>query len=117
MTFGGILLKFCRLSILGPLLGLLAAVVLHFVLSRIHNNAVLEVNSTIVTSYVLFWVAEFTDLHVSGILAICALGLFMTNSGKTGISIESEHAVHHVWSYIGYMAETVIFILSGIIMG
>ena len=41
----------------------------------------------------------------------------MTNIGKTKISAESEHAVHHVWGYIGFIAETVIFIVSGIIMG
>jgi len=56
-------------------------------------------------------------LHVSGILAIVSLGLYMTNTGKTKISAESEHAVHHVWGYIGFVAETVIFIVSGIIMG
>jgi len=54
---------------------------------------------------------------VSGILAIVFLGLYMTNTGKTRISAESEHAVHNVWSYIGFVAETVIFILTGIIMG
>jgi len=41
----------------------------------------------------------------------------MTKSGKTRISAQSEHAVHHVWSYIGFIAETIIFILSGLIMG
>lgn len=41
----------------------------------------------------------------------------MTNIGKTRISSGSTHAVHHVWSYIGFIAETVIFIVSGIIMG
>jgi NhaP-type Na+/H+ or K+/H+ antiporter len=65
----------------------------------------------------MFFLAESTGLHVSGILALVALGLFMTKSGKTRISAESEHAVHHVWGYIGFVAETLIFILSGIIMG
>jgi NhaP-type Na+/H+ or K+/H+ antiporter len=41
----------------------------------------------------------------------------MTNSGKNQISRESEHNVHHVWSYIGFVAETVIFIVTGIILG
>lgn len=41
----------------------------------------------------------------------------MTRSGKTRISAESEHAVHHVWGYIGFVAETLIFILTGIIIG
>lgn len=46
-----------------------------------------------------------------------ALGLYMTRSGKTKISAESEHAVHHVWGYIGFIAETIIFILTGLIFG
>jgi len=65
----------------------------------------------------LFYVAESTSLHVSGIIAIVVMGLYMTNIGKTRISSGSTHAVHHVWSYIGFIAETVIFIVSGIIMG
>lgn len=116
-TVGSIALKFCRLSILGPICGVAAGMILSLILSRIHNNAVLEVNSTIFVSYVLFYVAESTELKVSGILAIVSLGLYMTNTGKTRISAESEHAVHHVWSYIGFMAETIIFVISGIIMG
>lgn len=69
------------------------------------------------TSYLLFFLAESTKLHVSGILAIVTLGLYMTNTGKTKISAESEHAVHNVWGFIGFIAETVIFIVSGIIIG
>jgi len=95
----------------------LGAIFLSFILKRIHNNAVLEVNSTVFVCYIIFFIAESTFVHVSGILAICALGLYMTNTGKTRISPESEHAVHHVWSYVGFVAETIIFMLSGIIMG
>jgi len=65
----------------------------------------------------VFYVAESTDLAVSGILALVALGLYMTGKGKTRISAESEHAIHHVWGYLGFVAETLIFILSGVIMG
>jgi NhaP-type Na+/H+ or K+/H+ antiporter len=114
---GAVVLKFVRLSIGGPLLGLLGGVILSFMLKRIHNNGVLEVNATIFTSYILFFIAESTPVHVSGILCIVFLGLYMTNTGKTRISAESEHSVHHVWGYIGFVAETVIFIMTGIIMG
>ena len=72
---------------------------------------------SVLFSYLIFFLAESTPLHVSGILAVVFMGLYMTKVGKTGISAESEHAVHHVWGYIGFVAETVIFILSGIIMG
>jgi len=74
-------------------------------------------NSTIFVSYLIFYLAESTSIHVSGILAIVALGLYMTNTGKTWISAQSEHTIHHIWSYVGFVAETAIFIISGIIMG
>lgn len=109
--------RFFRLSLGGIAVGILGGMIVSFLLSRIYNNAVLEVNTTIFSSYIIFWICEGTPLHVSGILAIVALGLYMTNTGKTRISAESEHAVHHVWSYIGFVAETLIFILSGIILG
>ena len=96
---------------------MIAGVVVSFMLSRIHNNFVLEVNTTIFASYLLFFLAENTEIMVSGILSICAFGLYMSNIGKTRISTESEHAVHQVWGFIGFLAETVIFILTGLIMG
>jgi|TARA_B110000285_G_C15058346_1_gene580882 NhaP-type Na+/H+ or K+/H+ antiporter len=117
LTFFDVVWKFVRLSGGGILLGILVGIFVEQVLKRIHNNFVLEVNTTIYACYLMFFAAEGTSLHVSGILALVALGLFMTKSGKVRISAESEHAVHHVWGYIGFMAETLIFILSGIIMG
>lgn len=112
-----IFIKFCRLSLGGPLLGIVGGMIVSFMLKRIHNNFILEVNTTIFSSYLIFFLAESTPVHVSGILALVALGLYMTRSGKTRISAESEHSVHHVWGYIGFVAETVIFILTGLIMG
>ena len=41
----------------------------------------------------------------------------MTATGKTRISAESEHAVHHIWSYLGFVAETMIFMITGLVMG
>jgi NhaP-type Na+/H+ or K+/H+ antiporter len=116
-SVGYIVAKFCQLSFGGPLLGLLTGVLVTGIIRRIHNNFVLEVNTTIFACYLMFFVAESTSLKVSGILALVALGLYMTNSGKTRISAESEHSVHHVWGYFGFIAETVIFILTGVIMG
>jgi len=108
---------FCRLSFGGTALGLIGGVILSWILSRVHNDAVREMNATVFTAYLLFYVAESTKLHVSGILAIVALGLYMTTSGKTNISSESMHTVHGIWGYVGFVAETVIFIVSGVIMG
>ena len=117
LTAGEIISMFVRLSAGGIILGLLGGVLLAAILARLHNDAVREMNATIFVSYLLFYVAESTPLHVSGILAIVALGLYMTTSGKTKISAESMHTVHGIWGYVGFVAETVIFIVSGVIMG
>ena len=116
-TLWDIILKFIRLSIGGAFLGLVFGVLITFMLRRIHNDFVLEVNTTIFACFVMFYIAESTPLHVSGILALVALGLYMTKTGKTRISAESEHSVHHIWGYFGFIAETTIFILTGVIMG
>jgi NhaP-type Na+/H+ or K+/H+ antiporter len=57
------------------------------------------------------------DVHVSGILAIVSLGLYMTKKGKLSISSESEIAVHQVWQSIGFLAETLIFLGCGVMIG
>jgi NhaP-type Na+/H+ or K+/H+ antiporter len=112
-----IILKFFRLSGGGVVLGLIGGMVMSWIIGRIKYNSVLEINATVSVSYLLFYVAESTSLHVSGIIALVVMGLYMTNIGKTRISQGATHAIHHVWSYIGFVAETVIFIVSGIIMG
>ena len=88
---------------------------LSYWLNKIVNNAFLEINLTIFGAYLLFYMAE-SVLKVSGILAMVALGLYMTRSGKTSISTASEHAVHYIWGYVGFCAETIIFLLTGIIV-
>lgn len=56
-------------------------------------------------------------MHVSGILSIVMLGIYMAKSGKTAISAASEHALHSVWATIGFYAETLIFVLAGLMIG
>lgn len=111
------MISFIRLSGGGVVLGLIGGWVMAWIISRIKYNQVLEINATVSISYLIFYIAESTPVHVSGIIALVVMGLYMTNIGKTRISSGSAHAVHHVWSYIGFIAETVIFIVSGIIMG
>jgi NhaP-type Na+/H+ or K+/H+ antiporter len=117
LTIGQIIGKFCRLSFGGPALGIAFGVILESWLARIHNKPKLETNLTFCFAYITFYVAELPAIHVSGILAIVFLGLYMTRGGKNFISAESEHAVHNFWGQVGFIAETLIFVLSGLMMG
>lgn len=87
----------------------------------------------------MFYVAENINfgIQISGIIALVTLGLFMSAFGKTRISSEADHAVHAFWfiiynnkkisyfckifnyfrKYIVFGAETVIFLLAGILVG
>lgn len=117
LSFGYMIAKFFRLSFIGPILGLAFGMIIEQILLQIHNHYVLETNLTIVGVYMCWYVSENTDLHVSGVLAVVVLGVYMSLFGKTAISAESEHALHHVWGYLGFVAETLIFMLAGIIIG
>lgn len=108
---------FCQMSIGGPLLGIAFGWVMAWLLSRIHNEPILEANLTLCMPYVLFYIAENKQVHVSGILALVSMGLYMTNRGRTRISTESEEAIHVIWQYVGYAAETLIFLETGIVLG
>lgn len=72
---------------------------------------------TFVFTYLCFYLCEFSFLHTSGILGTICLGLFWSAFGKTKIRPESEHAVHTVWAFVQYSADTLIFLLVGIIVG
>lgn len=117
LTAGEVIGQFCRMSLLGPLLGLFFGFIMAFLLSRIHNQPIMEANLTVCLPYILFYVAERPDVHVSGILALVTMGLYMTNVGKTQISSESDEAIHSIWHYIGFSAETLIFLLTGVVLG
>lgn len=107
--------QFCQLAFGGAAFGIAAGIIIEFWLRYTHNNFILEINLTIFGSYLVFYLAE--TLKISGILALVTLGLYMTMSGKTSISANSEHALHHVWGYVGFVAETLIFFVAGLIMG
>jgi solute carrier family 9 (sodium/hydrogen exchanger), member 10/11 len=72
----------------GPILGLIFGLIVSNLLKRIHNNFVLEVNTTVAFAYAMFYIAEFlssetSKFKLSGILALVTFGLYMSFSGKT----------------------------------
>jgi len=107
-----IIKKFIQLAVGGPVFGFVAAKIAIFLLNRIFNDATVEITITLVSAYLTFYVGE-EILGVSGILAVVILGIVM-NSERTSISPDSEHALHHFWEMVGYLANTVLFVIVGI---
>lgn len=110
---------FCQLTLGGVVLGIVGGIICAIWIRKIFNDEILVVNITFIACYMVYFVAENVDLgiKISGIIALVALGLFMAAFGKTRINAESEHAVHTFWKFAVYCAETIIFLVAGIIIG
>jgi NhaP-type Na+/H+ or K+/H+ antiporter len=87
-------------------------------IKKIFNDEILVLNITIISCYGVFFVAEYVPLgiHMSGILSLVSLSLFMSAFGRTRISREADKAIHEFWEYVVYACETVIFLMAGIIV-
>jgi NhaP-type Na+/H+ or K+/H+ antiporter len=84
-TVTGVIANFVRVSLGGPLLGLVFGVIVSFWMKKIIRDTVLSVIITFIGTFLCFWVAEFTWIKVSGILSIVSLGLYFSAVGKRKI--------------------------------
>jgi len=47
---------------------------------------------------------------------VVTLGVLMSGYAKTRVSPEVEHTMHSFWELLGYVANTIIFLLAGLII-
>lgn len=95
VTVWDVVVKFTRMSLGGIVLGLAFGVAISVWIRRVFNDTILERTLTFLVVYVVFFLSEGTELHVSGILALVTLGLYMSAWGKTSIDVATEDEVHH----------------------
>lgn len=93
MSVGDVIVKFLRLAFGGPAFGIACAIVVNTWLKRLYKEPILETNLTIMSCYLIFYVAESTVVHVSGVLALCFFGLWMSKTGRTKFSSTSHEAL------------------------
>ncbi|KFK43712.1 hypothetical protein AALP_AA1G163100 [Arabis alpina] len=53
---------------------------------------------------------------VSGILTVMTLGMFFAAFARTAFKGDSHQSLHHFWEMVAYIANTLVFILSGFII-
>lgn len=82
-------------------------------LLRVLDNPQLEVLVTLIAAYGSYLLAE--NFTVSGAIAVVMVGLFFGNYGATaGLSPRSIYALSTTWEFIGFVANSFIFLLIGI---
>lgn len=110
------ILSFIKRIGLGCLLGLVFSYVMGKAIRRIVNDYMQETNLTLVTTFLLFWVAE-VSLKCSGVMAMVTFGLYMAAYGKTLISPTVEKRLMNVWDILSHNSENIAFILGGMHLG
>jgi len=82
----GIIELFFSLTIGGVILGLIFGIVSTYWIRRIFNDGILVVNITVISCYLVYFIADNMSIRISGIIALVSLGLYMAAFGKTRIS-------------------------------
>jgi len=116
---------FIYICVGGTLIGVVFGFFASLWQERINKDAVLSITIVFCAGYLLFWVTESFKLSfnsgfsvaVSGTVGLCIFGLYMAAGSRTVIPTRVEHPLHAVVSWAAYASETLIFLLTGIIVG
>lgn len=100
---------------LGFVIGLVLGGLCLLWIGRIFNDPLVEICLSIGTAYLVFFVAEHV-FHASGVVALVTSALLFAGVGRTQISSEVAGFMHHFWEVMAYIANTLIFLLVGILI-
>ena len=97
----------------GIVVGYLCARLVCFTLPKIGDAHLPKITLTICLAYLSFILAEHY-LHVSGVMAVVSAALVLGSRGRTVITQSTWHGLEEVWEQIGFVANSVIFVLVGL---
>ncbi|XP_030959880.1 sodium/hydrogen exchanger 7 isoform X3 [Quercus lobata] len=96
-------------------IGLAFGIVSVLWLGFIFNDTVIEITLTLAVSYIAYFTAQ-EGVDVSGVLTVMTLGMFYAAVAKTAFKGDGQQSLHHFWEMVAYIANTLIFILSGVVI-
>lgn len=118
--FWGVVEFFFQVALGGPAVGLAFGIVALMILIVIKNytkggqdNLSNQTTLTFVVAYLSFFVGEEV-CEVSGVLACVVCGVVIAAYGWPLLT--AMHEIHHVWHVVEFMGNTIVFMLSGIII-
>lgn len=97
----------------GIIVGYLSARLFCFLLAHVGNSNLPKITLTISLAYLSFILAEHY-LHVSGVMAVVSAALVLGSRGRSVIPQSAWHGLEEVWEQIGFIANSVIFVLVGL---
>ncbi|XP_047969241.1 LOW QUALITY PROTEIN: sodium/hydrogen exchanger 8-like [Salvia hispanica] len=114
-NWGGLVKFLSEVSLGAVAMGLAFGIASVFWLGFIFTDTVIEISLTLAVSYLAFFTAQ-EGFEISGILAVTTLGMFYSAVARTAFKEESQQSLHHFWEMVAYIANTLVFILSGVVI-
>ena len=111
----GIVGEFSFVVMLGLAIGVILGYLAIVLISKVFNNPLVEISLSVGVAYLVFFIAEHS-FHVSGVVALVALALMFSSIGRTKISPEVAGFLHHFWEMMAHFANTLIFLLVGVLI-
>jgi CPA1 family monovalent cation:H+ antiporter len=103
---------FLKVALGGAALGLGLGYIVSQLTARL-DDARIEITLTTILAYGSFLVAE--HFHVSGVIATVGAGLMIGNYGApSGMSSRTKVALWSFWEYVGFVINSLVFLLIGI---
>ena len=81
----------------------------------VYNDVLIETTMTVLAAYTSWCLAEY--FHSSGVLAVVVTGLWMSHGRGLAFTEKAKHFLHEFWEMLGYLLNTMIFIISGTVIG
>ena len=100
---------------LGMLWGLLMGLVVTSWISLAYDQPMVEITATVMAAYLTFFIGE-EYLHVSGVLAVVALGIYFSAVGHFSITPAVLEQLHGLWEWLGFLANTLVFGITGVLI-
>ena len=107
------IIEFLRVALGGVAVGLIAGVaVAHLIVKRVDDHLI-ENTAMLALAIGTFVLAE--ELHVSGILAVVAAGIYTgTFVSKRYMSEKTTDAIYSFWELLAYIVTSILFLLMGL---
>ncbi|CAL1297054.1 unnamed protein product [Larinioides sclopetarius] len=97
-----------------PVFGYISAKIAEIILVKIYISPVSEMTTILIQAYITYFVAE-RFLGVSAVLAVVLFGVTL-NANRMSISPESEGLIHTDWRLLSVYANTLIFVIVGVLI-
>jgi len=106
--------QFLQVAMGGILIGIIMGILIVTWIKNVYNDPLFEITVIVGAAYLTFFLAE--TMHVSGVLGLVTLGLVMAGIGRSRISPEVHHFLHEFWELAAFIANTLIFLIVGVVI-